>query len=302
METLRGSLETFPIESVVRLVAASGRTGMLRLELGDLIGRAYFRRGTLVYATTRADDGPTAELYRFRTLDAKPERERRGQTDERPWPQPEADLIRQQTVEVFVRLLRETKGEFAFVPGETPRGMSGFEEIGFDHEAIMDEANERRLEWRSIEAVIPNPSMRFGLAPELPHDQFEVTLDAGSWRFLAAVGSGGTAEEIAERLRIFEFPAARKVAEFVGQGLLVPQNGAPTGSPNGETESEPPAIDEPPIASSDGDEHPAEQGEGGYAPEPHPQPSRGSDGYDPSGSAGNGPVGYETTGPDPAAS
>ena len=46
------------------------------------------------------------------------------------------------------------------------------------------------------------------------------------WTFLAAVGDGASAGDIAERLRIFEFPAAQKMAEYVRSGMLVPVDAA----------------------------------------------------------------------------
>lgn len=223
MDTLRGSLETFGLDGVMSLITSTGKTGVLRVFSGDLVGRIYFRDGAIVYGTTREYDGLVTDLYRRRGPGAPEgqERERRGRTQANEWTHPLPELIKHQIVDVFVRLLRMPGGQFAFEEGATTSAYQTEAEHRFEVDAIIEMARERLAEWDEISSLVPNPTVKFRLAAQLPPDQFEVTLDAKTWSFLAAVGEAAAVEDIAERLRIFEFPAAKKVAEFARQGLLV---------------------------------------------------------------------------------
>ena len=221
MDTLHGSLATFGLEEICTLVGRTARTGVLRVEAPPLVGRIFFVDGAITYGTTREQDGSVTDLYSFGARFERPVRERRGRKATTPWPQPLAELIQQQVVEVLVRLIRPGRGQFWFVDGVTTRAYEPGEQYPFDVEDLFAEAEERREEWRSIEALVPDGATRFRLRPELTEGVFEVTIDARSWEFLVAIGDGASVQELAERMLMFEFPAARKVADFVRQGLIV---------------------------------------------------------------------------------
>jgi hypothetical protein len=216
-------LETFGLDGVMNLITATGKTGVLKVFSGRLVGRLYFRDGTIVYGTTRESDGYVSDLYQRQGVGSaeRRERERRGRTQANEWTHPLQELVKHQIVDVFVRLLQVPGGQFAFEEGTTTAAYQAEAEYQFDPAVISDLARERLAEWEAIVALVPSPTARFRLAEHLPPDQFEVTIDAKTWSFLAAIEDGAAVEDIAERLRIFEFPAARKLAEFVRRGLLV---------------------------------------------------------------------------------
>lgn len=223
MDTLRGSLETFGLDGVMNLITSTGKTGVLKAFSGRLVGRIYFRDGAIVYGTTREPDGYVTDLYQRQSAESAEGREpeRRGRTQSNEWTHPLEELVKHQIVDVFVRLLQIPGGQFAFEEGTTTSAYQAEAEHHFDPAMISELARERRAEWDGIVALVPSPTARFRLADNLPPDQFEVTIDAKTWSFLAAIKDGAAVEDIAERLRIFEFPAAKKVAEFVRRGLLV---------------------------------------------------------------------------------
>ena len=130
--------------------------------------------------------------------------------------------MEQQIVEVFVRLLRDRQGAFTFVAGVTPSGLEDGASHPFDVSEIIAQARAHLDEWRRIESLVPDPFASFQVSPELPTEKFEVTLDARKWMFLSAMGERASIDEVAERLGIFEFPAAMAVAELVREGLVVP--------------------------------------------------------------------------------
>ena len=223
MDTLRGSLDTFGLDGVMNLITSTGKTGVLKAFSGRLVGRIYFRDGAIIYGTTRENDGSVADLYQRQGVGSaeSPERERRGRTQTNDWTHPLQELVKHQIVDVFVRLLQIPGGQFAFEEGTTTSAYQAEAEHQFDPAVISELARDRLAEWNEIVALVPSPTARFRLAESLPPDQFEVTIDAKTWSFLAAIRDGAAVEDIAERLRIFEFPAAKKVAEFVRRGLLV---------------------------------------------------------------------------------
>lgn len=241
MDTLRGSLETFGLDGVMNLITSTGKTGVLKAFSGRLIGRIYFRDGAIVYGTTREPDGYVTDLYQRHSAGSAEgrEHERRGRTQTNEWTAPLEELVKHQIVDVFVRLLQIPGGQFAFEEGTTTSAYQAEAEHHFDSAMISELAKERLAEWDGIVAHVPSPTARFRLADNLPPDQFEVTIDAKTWSFLAAIKDGAAVEDIAERLRIFEFPAAKKVAEFVRRGLLVIVEEQPA-----EAELEPTATDQ----------------------------------------------------------
>jgi hypothetical protein len=219
VDTLRGSLDTFALPEIVRLIASSGKTGVLTAETFRLKGRIFLDEGAINFATTRGDDGDVEDLRRMTTSPAG--NERRGRKDSSPG-QTLEDVVEQQALEVFVRLMRMSGGKFVFDEGARTRAFGTGAVLRLDVDKVIDQATSRITEWLDIETVVPSPTTRFTLNRDLADDEFEVTLDARSWTFLAAVGDAASVQDLAERLRIFEFPAARKVAEFVRRGLLVP--------------------------------------------------------------------------------
>ncbi len=265
MDTLRGSLETFGLPEIVRLVASSGRTGALKVDSFRLKGRIFIADGSITYATTRGEDGNIDDLKHMTTSTRRPLRERRGRRESSAAHSVD-DLIEQQIVEVFVRLMRLERGNFGFEEGARTRAYGDRAALALGVDKIIEQAHERIAEWESIESLVPSASTRFRLNPDLGNDDFEVTLDARSWSFLASVGDAASVGDLAERLRIFEFPAARKVSEFVRKGLLVAV----------ETRAE--AVPPAPVAR-DADREPAIEGpEGEAAPVAHsapPQPEHG---------------------------
>ena len=164
-------------------------------------------------------DGSIAALRGFSTV---PRRDRRGRNPGGRWPQAARPLILQQVVEVLVRLQRAGRGRFWFIEGVETKAY-GTEEIQrIDVEEALESAAERRKEWDAIKELVPNGTSEFAIRPRLSAATDEVTVDAASWQVLAAIGDGASVQEVAEKLKLFEFAAAGLIAELVAEGLLVP--------------------------------------------------------------------------------
>ncbi len=218
MDRLRGDFDVFPLPGVARFVASTGSTGVLRADMARFTGRLFFVGGELSYATTRDEDGTVADLVR---LNSEPSHERRGRSRSVKWSRPVRELVRQQIAEVVLRIERAGGGTFSFIDGVTTRAYEPGTEERFDVDEIIALSEERRVEWQSIEGIVQEPNALFRLRPQLEPGAMQVTVDAGAWLVLAAVGDGASVGDLAERLGVFEFPAAKTVADLVRRGLLV---------------------------------------------------------------------------------
>ena len=217
VDTLRGNLELFGLEAIAGLLTSTRKTGALRVAVDGLNGRLFFVEGALVYATTRTRDGSVNDL-RGRGTELRDRR--------RTWTLSLPELLRHQITDVLVRIIRRDGGEFSFDEGVTTTALPKGRTLSFNAAEMIHRAQERLGEWRAIEEAIPDSSVKYRLTPDLPSNLDEITVDGPMWTFFAAVGDGASAGDIAERLRIFEFPAAQKMAEFVRRGMLVPVDAA----------------------------------------------------------------------------
>ncbi len=217
MDALSGSLDTFPLEAVLRLIGSAGKPGVLKLDNDRLSGRIFVSDGGVVHATTREVKGARKA----------PGAERRARTFSDDPTLTGGDPRLEQIVEVVVRLLRDRQGDFVFLPGVTPSPGDADESTAYDVDAVLTESASHIADWERIEPLVPDARTRFAIAPELPAEKFEATLDGRRWQFLAAVGEGASVEDLAEELGIFEYPAAMHVAEMIREGLLVGEGQEP---------------------------------------------------------------------------
>jgi len=221
MDVLHGDLGSFRLGHVVRLIAGGSKTGVLRVETGPITGRIFFVDGYLTYATTRDGDGSVAALER---LGSRPERDRRGRNPGGKWPSPARPLILQQIGEVLIRLDQGTPGRFWFIDGVTTRAYGAEPIQRFEVDEVLAAADGRREEWGKIVRVLPDANARFVMRPSLPGDAREAVVDAATWSVLSSIGGGASAQDIAERLNLFELSAAGLLADLYERGLIVPEH------------------------------------------------------------------------------
>jgi hypothetical protein len=124
---LQGTIDTFELTEVVRLLAAGRKTGVLRLEGSRGTGRLWVSEGQVT--AVEVDHAPNADGH----------------------------------AEAMFELLRFDDGAFTFVPDE--RTADGGEPT--DLEEILGEAEAQLAEWREIEQVVPTTRATVTLRPEL---------------------------------------------------------------------------------------------------------------------------------------
>jgi hypothetical protein len=218
---LNGSLDTVALPDVLRLIATSGKSGLLRITDASPSGRVFIVDGRIAFATNRNEEDPFDDLlhmeYRADYV-GSPEDRRIVDLGDLIESNPDAfeRFLEQMIVEVLSRLLRVTEGEFRFdVDIRSRREIPS----SFDVEEMISQAGNRADAWTRIFQVVPSAAESFRMAPRLGQDE-DVVLAARDWALLAATGEWTTINQIAQDLKIFEFAAAKKVAELTQRGLI----------------------------------------------------------------------------------
>ena len=131
---LQGTLDTFALPDVLRLLAATAKTGCLQIEGDRGRGVVWVAEGRVVAAS--ADRAPDAPLD-----------------------------------EVIFELLRYRSGSFRF---GVDAGAVGVEGDGDDIEAALLRAMALLDEWHALEPVVPSMSHGVALVDDLPHDHVTI--------------------------------------------------------------------------------------------------------------------------------
>lgn len=134
---LQGTLDTFSLPDVLRLLATTSKTGRLRIEGDRGQGSVWMADGGIVDADAE------------RAVDGTP------------------------TDEVVFELLRFGSGSFAF-DGNDTAGKSGKPE---DVETLLRKANSLLSEWSELEAVVPSLEHQVKLAADLSVDEVTIDAD-----------------------------------------------------------------------------------------------------------------------------
>lgn len=173
---LQGTLDTFELPDVLRLLASTRKSGRLNLRTDRGEGDVWLDEGQVV--------GVAASGH--------------GQL---PVPQG------------LFELLRAREGGFVFENGD----QAAAPVAPVDVEPLLAVVEEQLAEWREIEAVVPSLAAWLSLASALP--TATVTIDAETWRLVAAIGSGLTVGDLGAHLGLDEVPVSSLVRDLVAMGL-----------------------------------------------------------------------------------
>ncbi|MFN8037915.1 MAG: DUF4388 domain-containing protein [Acidimicrobiales bacterium] len=134
---LSGTIETFALPDVLRLLASTKKTGCLRLDGSRGAGAIWVDGGAIVGG--EATGAPHADG----------------------------------AAEVLFELLRFKEGDFEFEADSTPDSAAPAAEV----EPTLEAAEAMLEEWKGIEAVVPSLDHWVELNPELPGDEVTVSAD-----------------------------------------------------------------------------------------------------------------------------
>lgn len=191
---LQGTLDTFALPDLLRLLSTTKKTGRLRLT-GP--------RGT---GSISVDGGAIGVIE----VSAAP--------------------LAVEPADALFELLRFEQGSFTFDADSepVPTGGPGVADL----ESLLAEAESLLAEWREIELVVPSMDAWVTLRPSLAAPT--VSLDRDLWAAIATIGGGATMRHIADALALPELPASRAMRALVELGLAdvapeVPYGEAATG-------------------------------------------------------------------------
>ena len=180
--SLQGTLDTFALPDVLRLLASTAKTGHLRLDGSRGSSGAWLTGGALAALALPRPDGPAAPVA--------------------------------PTAEALFELLRVTGGAFSFEP-DAPCPLDDVATAPVDE--LVVEAEALVQEWRVVEAVVPSLSCSVTLRPDLAGT--DITVSAERWRLVVAVAAGTTVGALGEALALGELSVSRVVKELVEAGI-----------------------------------------------------------------------------------
>lgn len=128
-------------------------------------------------------------------------------------------------VDAVFELLRLESGKFSFDADKAAPSPSEPEPI----QPLLDEAQSRLTEWRSIEAVVPSLGHGVRLLPEV--NEGPVTVTGDQWRALVGVATSPTVGSVVERLGLGEFETCRTLKGLVDAGLVTVEERAAAPAP-----------------------------------------------------------------------
>lgn len=175
---LQGTLETFTVPDVLRLLATTKKTGQFTLDGDRGTGQVWLDDGQICGATS--------------------DREHGGDVDS-----------------VLFDLLRFNSGSFRFEPDAVPPADQIVDDHEHDGDVEQSLARAEALlgEWREIETVIPSMDAWVRLLPDIEGES--VTIDAALWQVLAVLGSGSTGRRVGSELDLGELEACRRLRDLV---------------------------------------------------------------------------------------
>jgi hypothetical protein len=177
---LQGTIDTFALADVLRLLASTSKTGRLTLEGDRGSGAVAVADGRVHGVDVPQGSGPSVPAE-----------------------------------ESLFELLRFREGDFVF---DADDGVDTAEGEGHDLEPLLARANELLEEWERIEAVVPSPRAWLTLSAAIPGE--EVAIDADRWRVVALIGSGASASGLADALGTSELVTGRLVSSLVELGVV----------------------------------------------------------------------------------
>lgn len=142
--------------------------------------------------------------------------------------------------DVMFELLRYSEGSFTFTARQIEA--TEYEE---NVVTVLGGAENRLVDWRSIEAVVPSLNHQVTPAEDLPSE--EITISRAEWSALTTIGAGCPASTVCERLSLGEVEGSRQIKNLAERHLVV--IGEPGGRPR-TVSSPPPALagNQPPLA------------------------------------------------------
>lgn len=222
MTVLSGDLAGFPVVEVLRLLAATGAGGALRVDGPDR-GVVFCRGGAVTRVVSRAADGLERAVARSGLLPA-PDAARLDAGGEElaevlrsHGADPALEqFLRHRTEEALFEIARWREGTFVLDPDGTH---ALGETFAYPLDELLDRVADRERAWPTIEATVGSLDTAVEAVIGVAGDDESVTLTRAQFRVVAAVDGQRSVRELASSLGDGLFETARAVAGLVDAGL-----------------------------------------------------------------------------------
>jgi hypothetical protein len=204
---LQGTLDTFALADVLRLLAATTKTGRLQIEGDRGAGSVWLDDGSVVAGVV----------------------ELRGPDGIVPCTDPS---------DVVFELLRHREGTFEFLPDEYSEDSRSPMPV----DDVVASAEQKLSDWREVEAIVPSLEHEVSLAAEVAE---EIVIGRDGWKTLLAIGEGRSIGQVGERLGFGEIAVSNAVKSLVDERLAV--IGDHVAEPHAAPESESAAMATPTL-------------------------------------------------------
>lgn len=225
--TLVGSLSETGAAEVLRLLAGSRRSGLLRLGTSSPSWVAL-SDGSIVLAGSNNGPGLRQVLNARATLQPDvlgPVAERHGHHDltllsalvEVTDDGTLYPVVREQVVGTVFQALLPSGEQFAFLPGDR---LPLAEHFSFQTETILDEAERRVAEWAEIAESIPSTQVVFRHRRRLNRELSSVTLTRDEWSVLAVLDGRRSVAQTIAAVGISAFEVCAVLHRLLRNGLI----------------------------------------------------------------------------------
>lgn len=178
---LQGTIDTFALPDVLRLLASSAKTGELAIDGDRGTGRIWVSDGSIVATDLDLGVHPST-----------------GSSE---------------ITEGLFQLLRFVEGEFSFTADVAP----GEPLEAADVEESLASSSAMLTELQAIEENVPGIGCWMTLRSDIDTDS--VTLSRDQWRVLATIGAGTSVAEIAASFELGELESLRRANDLVAEGV-----------------------------------------------------------------------------------
>lgn len=229
--SLKGSIETFYLSSILQLLSGDKKTGVLTISEGNRRVQVFIKNGNIIYATGAQKEVRLGYLLRTKGIIsaeelqgalslAKQRNERLGKIlVEKGYISTETlrKFIHQQVREVLYDLFLWKRGDFEYLDQELHLDDEFTNEI--NHMEIILEGSRRVDEWSVLRKRIPYPQIVFRISKNV-EQQDSINLNANEWRIISLVDGKRTVHQIVADSGHEEYTVYRILNSLISSGLI----------------------------------------------------------------------------------
>jgi hypothetical protein len=229
--SLKGSLETFQLASLLQLLSNDQKTGVLRVTDSQNEAKIFIKGGIIVYASSSQEELRIGHFLIKNGAISKEDLHRCLQLAKDSKKKVGAILVREghisveilgktlhhQVQEILYSLFGWKTGQFEFK--DVPLNVEGKLVTKMNTMEIVLEASRRIDEWSVIREQIPGDALIFRIS-EKTQDKKEVKLNKPEWRILSLIDGTRTVRQIIDQSGLDEFPASKCLCSLYLSGLI----------------------------------------------------------------------------------